>query len=121
MLVRLALLLALLLAVAPFGAPAVAARVDGVAATAGDEAERGHPAIEADASPLDEGVRAGERAELLTTLAHVLATGEAPPRSTAGVPAPAARRAAGWSDVVQCRRWTGAQLLRWATPPPTAA
>lgn len=119
MLVRLAIFFALLLALAPDSSAAAAkARADGAAATVSHQAERGHPAIEADRGPLDEAVRGADRAELLTTLGQVLATDGALPRASAGIPAPAACDAAGWSDVVQCRRWSGAQLLRWATPPP---
>ena len=118
------LLSALLLVTAPHGA-VTAALADGVAATAGrdagGDAGRGQPTIESDASLLDGGVRAAERDESLAALAPVLATDGALPRSTVGIPAPAACRAAGWSDVVQCRRWSGARLLRWATPPPARA
>ena len=126
MLARLRLLLLCVLALAP--SPVRAADADvrrgadvAAAADPADAASRPAPTIEADPGPLDEGVRATERAELLTTLGQVLATDGALPRSTVGIPAPAACRAAGWSDVVQCRRWSGAQLLRWATPPPARA
>ena len=122
MLARLRLLLLCVLVLAPLpvraagddvrlGADALAAALD----------DRPAPTIEADPGPLEEGVRATERAELLTTLGQVLATDGTLPRTTGGIPAPAACRAAGWSDVVQCRRWSGAHLLRWATPPPPLA
>lgn len=116
---RLLLLCALAFAFAPLPAwpPAGDVRA-GVEAAAPTAVERPQPTIEADRGPLDRGVRAAERAELLSTLAHVLATDGTLPRSTAGIPAPAACAAAGWSDAVQCRRWSGAHMLRWATPPP---
>lgn len=119
---RLLLLCLLLLAPLPARASAPPGQVDAErTALAAALAGRPVPTIEADLGPLDAGVRAAERAELLTTLAPVLATDDAPPRPNAGIPAPAARAAAGWSDVVQCRRWCGGQLLRWATPPPARA
>ena len=70
-------------------------------------------------------------AELLAKLERTLvegATGALPMLETPhGVVARGAARGARasddatrWCDVVQCRRVTGAQLLRYATPPPPA-
>ena len=111
---------ALLLAPLPAWAAVAVPTADAGVATAADARET-TPTIGADAGPLDDGVRASERAELLSTLGQVLAIGGVLPRTTAGIPAPASCRAVGWSDVVQCRRWSGAHLLRWATPPPARA
>lgn len=135
MLARLRLLLLLALVLAPLqpvraaastghgtsGADAPSAAAPLRADAAVQERERPVPTIASSPGPVDEGARAADRAELLTRLAQVLATDGTLPRSTAGIPAPAACRAAGWSDVVQCRRWAGAYLLLWATPPPARA
>lgn len=114
---RLLLLCALVLAPLPARAAVAAGRPDSAAPVDSAAIERPEPTIEAHPGALDDAARAAERAGPLTTLAPVLATDGALPRATVGIPAPAAC-AAGWSDVVQCRRWSGADVLGWATPPP---
>lgn len=91
------------------------------AITADDD---GQPTAAADPAPFSSDVRGSERTELLTTLARVLATGAALPDDVglrSSVAVPRTRQATGWCDVVQCRRWAGAQLLWYATPPPARA
>ena len=82
--------------------------------------------IEPATEPLGDHLRTSAGVELLVGVGRLLTDGrpgvmlpamlDAPPEV-----APEARRAGGspqWCDVVQCRRWSGAQLLRWATAPP---
>ena len=87
------------------------------------EAPQSGPTIGADESPYSASVRAAETAEMLTVVVRVVVVGHALPSGTAGCAgaafAPRSLRPAGWCDVVQCRRWAGAQLLRYATPPPS--
>lgn len=97
-----------------------------VAATPESDARAAErPSMTADLGPLSSHCRAAERAEVLTVAARELRTDAAPPSETEQhVPAACALRrrlAATWCDVVQCRRSSGAQLLRYATPPPARA
>lgn len=108
----------------PVPAVVVTALVESVEA-ASPAAER-VPAIGADAESLGDHLRSSERAELLIGAAR--ASSHTGPRvmpdttrATSGDIALAARRAhrgSTWCDVVQCRRLAGAQLLRYAMPPP---
>ena len=118
MLARLWLVLLCALALAALPGRAAGAQ-SGVPEASALEHER--PTIEAAAGPYSADARASERAESLVVVVRMLATADPLPtdagRRAASRP-PAARLVAGWCDCVQCRRLTGAQLLRYATPPP---
>lgn len=122
MLSRLWLLLLCALTLAPLPLPA-AARPSGVAVEAATQSEQ--PTVEADFGPLSSRFRAAERAEVPTVVARVLLMGVVSPRDAEQHVAPghASRgcRPTSWTDLVQCRRSTGEQLLRYATPPPARA
>ena len=118
---RLWLLLLCALTLAP--PPSAAAAPSGVATEIA--APHGQPGVEADFGPLSSSFRAAERAEVPTVAVRVLLAGAAPPRDTEPHAAPGhasrGRRRTPWCDLVQCRRSAGAQLLRYATPPPARA
>lgn len=77
---------------------------------------------EVDYAPLASDLRAAERVELLSALARILVAGPGSLLAGASQSGPAlvppSRVPATWSDVVQCRRQRGVQLLRYATAPP---
>ena len=118
----LALLLALGLVLPARGA--AASRPGGIGTV--DAAQRAHaaehesPTIEADPAPAGADLRAAERAELTTGAVRLLADAGAVDAEDEAARGGLQHRArlARWCDVVQCRRLAGAQLLRYATPPP---
>ena len=82
--------------------------------------------IEPDTGPLGDCLRTSEGVELLGGVGRQLTDGRPGVMLPALLAAPSevapeARRTDGrpqWCDVVQCRRWSGARLLCWATAPP---
>ena len=123
MLARLCLLLLAVLCLAWPAADAAAAAGPSAAVEATNAATGGGPTIEADLAPYSDAARAAEGAEVLTVVATVLVTtGASAEHAARGARpgfAPPALWAVTWCDVVQCRRSGGAELLRYATPPPT--
>ena len=99
-----------------------------IGAPAADAALASAPehAIGPDAEPIGDCLRTSEGVELLVGVGRLLTDGRPGVMSPAVLDAasevaPEARRTRGrpeWCDVVQCRRCSGARLLRWATAPP---
>lgn len=87
-----------------------------------DRSEQEGPSIESDREPLSRDLRVSEGVAPLTSLGRILVDGVDAMRALvqrgAGPRTPQDSMAAGWCDVVQCRRQSGTQLLRYATPPP---
>ncbi|MHB1223450.1 MAG: hypothetical protein ACYC2G_05300 [Gemmatimonadaceae bacterium] len=101
--------------------PSVAAAGAAVPAPT-EQLEQEGPSIGSDRQPMSGDFRVSEGVEPLTAVGRVLADGAHAMRALVqrGAGACAAREslADGWCDVVQCRRQSGARLLRYATAPP---
>lgn len=111
-----------LLALCVLLSPSVAAAGAAVPAPA-EQSEQEGPSIGSDREPMSGDFRVSEGVEPLTAVGRILVNGADAMQALVqrGAEARTAPEsvADGWCDVVQCRRQSGTQMLRYATPPPT--